>query len=365
MSGGEDKTEKPTAKKLKEARQQGQVARSPDLGAWLGLGAAAAVLPVVIAEGRERTERMLAGVADVARDPEPAMVLAALGQGAGALLPVLGPLLAVTVVVAIAASAGQGGIHVATKAAKPSAKNLHLLKGLKRLFGPAAWWQGAKALLKTVAVAFVLQLTIRELAPLLLTAGSMPLSSTLEAVSGGTASMLRTAVAVGLVLAAADYAVTRRRITKQLRMTRKEVQDEHKQSEGDPQLKGAIRSKQMAMSRNRMMAEVQKADVVLVNPTHVAVALRYDKDRGAPRVVAKGAGHVAARIRERATEHRVPMVADVPLARALHAACELDQEIPPHLYAAVARVLAFVMALRRRGSAAGVHRAPSGSALPA
>jgi flagellar biosynthetic protein FlhB len=108
-----------------------------------------------------------------------------------------------------------------------------------------------------------------------------------------------------------------------------------------------------------MMAEVAQADVVLVNPTHVAVALRYDPARGAPRVVAKGAGVVAARIREEAEKNRVPMVEDVPLARALHKACELGQEIPAELYTAVARVLAFVMALKARGSAVGLHRPPA------
>ncbi len=114
------------------------------------------------------------------------------------------------------------------------------------------------------------------------------------------------------------------------------------------------------MSRNRMIAQVADADVVLVNPTHVAVALRYEPGSGAPRVVAKGAGHVAARIRKVAADKRVPMVEDMPLARALHAACELGQEVPPHLYVAVARVLAFVMALRRRGAAQGIHRPPGG-----
>ena len=359
MSGGEDKTEKPTDKKLKDGRKQGQVAKSPDLGSWLGIAAAAAVLPMTIATGRDRAVDMLSGIDDVARDPEPALVLEALVQGGAAIAPVLAPLAAVTVVVAIAAAVGQGGFHLATKAAKPSAKNLNVLKGLKRLAGPQSWWQGAKSLLKTVAVGLVLWTTITGLAPMLLTSGSMPLSSITEAVSGGTASLIRSAVLVGLVLGIADYVVVKRRTMKQLRMTKKEVRDEHKQSEGDPQLKGAIRSKQLAMSRNRMMADVQKADVVLVNPTHVAVALRYDKENGAPRVVAKGSGHVAARIRARAAEHRVPMVADVPLARALHSACEVGQEIPPHLYASVARVLAFVMALRRRGSASGIHTAPA------
>jgi flagellar biosynthetic protein FlhB len=135
-----------------------------------------------------------------------------------------------------------------------------------------------------------------------------------------------------------------------------EVKQEHKQSEGDPQLKGAIRSRQIAMSRNRMMADIATADVVLVNPTHVAVALRYDPAKGAPRVVAKGQGNIAAKIRELAEQNRVPMVQDVPLARALHKACEVGQEVPAEMYTAVATVLAFVMALKSKGSAAGTHR---------
>jgi flagellar biosynthetic protein FlhB len=148
-------------------------------------------------------------------------------------------------------------------------------------------------------------------------------------------------------------------------MTKKEVRDEHKQSEGDPMVKGQIRSRQLAAARNRMMADVPEADVVLVNPTHVAVALRYDPAKGTPRVVAKGAGVVATRIRELAVTHRVAMVEDVPLARALHAGCEVGQEIPPQLYHAVAQVLAFVLSLRAGGHPAGRHRTPrTGEPLP-
>ncbi len=123
-------------------------------------------------------------------------------------------------------------------------------------------------------------------------------------------------------------------------------------------LKGAIRSRQLAAARNRMMADVPEADVVLVNPTHVAVALRYDPAKGTPRVVAKGAGVVATRIRELAEESRVSMVEDIPLARALHASCEVGQEIPPELYQAVAQVLAFVLSLQAAGAPAGRHRTP-------
>ena len=139
-------------------------------------------------------------------------------------------------------------------------------------------------------------------------------------------------------------------------MSKQEVKDEYRKTEGDPHVKGQIRARQYAAARNRMMADLTKADVVVVNPTHVAVALRYDPAKGAPRVVAKGSGTLAAKIREKATEHRIPMVQDVPLARALYAGCELGQEVPPEFYGAVARVLAFIMGLKARGSAAGLHR---------
>jgi flagellar biosynthetic protein FlhB len=138
-------------------------------------------------------------------------------------------------------------------------------------------------------------------------------------------------------------------------MTKQEIKDEYKSAEGDPHVRGMRRARALAMARNRMMADVPTADVVVVNPTHVAVALRYDPARGAPRVVAKGADQVAARIRALAEQHRVPMVRDIPLARTLHKSCEIGQEIPPDLYKAVATVLAFIMTLKKRGSAAGTH----------
>jgi flagellar biosynthetic protein FlhB len=162
----------------------------------------------------------------------------------------------------------------------------------------------------------------------------------------------------GLVMAAADYAMARRRTGKQLRMTKEEVKQEHRQAEGDPLVKSAIRSRQLAAARNRMLADVADADVLLVNPTHVAVALRYQPERGAPRVVARGAGAIAARIRERAAEERVPMVRDVPLTRALYRSTEVGMEIPRELWAAVAQVLAFVLSRRAHGAHGGEHRTP-------
>jgi len=157
-------------------------------------------------------------------------------------------------------------------------------------------------------------------------------------------------------MAAADYAYQFKRTRSALKMSKQEIKDEYRNAEGDPHIKSAIKSRQMAMRRSRMMAAIAGADVVLVNPTHVAVALKYQAGKGAPKVVAKGAGAIAARIRAEAEKHRVPMVEDVPLARAIYRVCELGQEIPHELFVAVARILAFVFSLRRRGSAAGLHR---------
>jgi flagellar biosynthesis protein FlhB len=188
--------------------------------------------------------------------------------------------------------------------------------------------------------------------------GLVPMAVVLEVLGDHALALIRNVAVAGVVLAAADYLVQRHRVGKQTKMSKDDVKQEHKQSEGDPQLKGAIRSRQLAASRNRMMADIPTADVVLVNPTHVAVALRYDPDKGAPRVVARGAGVIAAAIRERAGEARVPLVRDVPLARALYSSTTVGQEIPAELFAAVAQVLAFVISRRSRGQRGGEHRSP-------
>jgi len=169
-------------------------------------------------------------------------------------------------------------------------------------------------------------------------------------------TFVRNVALAGLGLALVDFALQKRKLRNTLRMTKHEVKEEHRQTEGSPETRGRIRQAQMKMSRMRMMAEVAKADVVIVNPTHVAVALRYQPERGSPRVVAKGLGRVAQRIREEAEAHALPIVQDVPLARALHKLCELDQEIPVELYEAVARVLALIFTLKREGRPSlGVH----------
>jgi flagellar biosynthetic protein FlhB len=359
VSGGEDKTEDATPKRMRELRRDGSLQRSQDVSAWVGMGVAGVTLSVVLKAGTDAAVGQLQTVRDVIANPDPALAVRALGEALGSILPTVAPLLAVVVVAAIAGSAVQGGIHFSTKKLKPTFKQFNLFAGVKRLVGVHSWFQGGKSLLKTVVIGTVLYTVAKGLAPTLLASGGMSLAQVIGVATGGIGSLLRTAVMAGLALAVVDVIFLSKQNRKKTKMSLKEVKDEHKASEGDPHIKGQIRAKQRAMSRNRMMAAIADADVVLVNPTHVAVALKYEPGTGAPRVVAKGSGHIAARIRKEAGAKNVPLVEDIPLARALHAACELGQEIPAELFTQVAKVLAFVMALRRRGAAQGTHKVPA------
>ncbi|MCU1655630.1 MAG: type secretion protein [Pseudonocardiales bacterium] len=355
MSGGE-RTEKATPKRRKKARRDGQLGNTPEIGAWLGMLAASFVVPHVFRSVMNTATSTIIQAGATIRDPDTGRAIAvATSAVRGAFSAVL-PLAVLVACIGVASVAAQGGIVVAPKLLKPKFSRLNPLSGIKRMFGPHGAWALVKALLKTTALALVVFLSVRRLVPTVMGSGSLPLASLLSICVSTALSVLRYAAVAGLLMAAADYAVVRRRNNKQLKMTKQEIKEELKSSEGDPRLRGAVRSRQMAMRRNRMMADIPRADVVVVNPTHVAVALRYDPSRGAPRVVAKGADHVAARIRAVAEQNRVPMVSDVPLARTLYQVCDLGQEIPPDLYKAVATVLAFIMTLRKRGSAAGVHR---------
>jgi flagellar biosynthesis protein FlhB len=359
MSGGEDKTEKPTPKKLKDARKEGRTARTQDIGAWVCVLVGAYMCQLTVAMGGPRVRGLYTGAVELVADPTQAGALAALRDGAAVFVVLTGPLCLVLALATFAGGAAQGGVHLATKSLKPKWERINPIAGFKRIAGPHAAWEAFKSTAKTAVAAWVAYRAIAGLIPLLTSDGALPLSAILDRVADVTLALIRNVAIAGIVMGLADYAYQRHRVGKQLRMTKYEVKQEHKQAEGDPYLKAAIRSKQLAMSRNRMMSQVATADVVVVNPTHVAVALRYQPERGAPRVVAKGADAIAARIRDEATKHRVPMVSDIPLARALHAACDLDDEIPAELFTAVAQVLAFVLSLRAKGSAAGTHRLPS------
>ncbi|KQQ39739.1 flagellar biosynthesis protein FlhB [Nocardioides sp. Leaf307] len=364
MSGSSgEKTEKPTPKKLKESRKEGQVARTQELGPWIALTLAAMVMPLLLTRELDAMQRLMTACLRAVEDPSPERAMALLGEGVGGAFLALVVLASAVAVVSVAGTLAQGGFYLATKAVKPTFSKLDPIKGAKRIFGPQALWEGVKMLAKCSVVAILVWSSIKALMPLL--GGMVPMGVVLTAGGEHALALLRNVAVAGVLLAGVDYGMQRRRVGKQTRMTKDEVKQEHKMSEGDPLVKSAIRARQLAAARNRMIADVPTADVVLVNPTHVAVALRYDAQRGAPLVVARGAGAVAARIREVATEAEVPLVQDVPLARALHASCEVGHEIPAELFGAVAHVLAFVISRKRQGRRGGSHRSPRlDAALP-
>jgi flagellar biosynthesis protein FlhB len=351
-----EKTEKPTPQRKKKAISEGQVARTPDLGAWAGMLVASFLVPRALGSAMDNATQLFRQGLNLADDPNPERALELFQQGLGAIATAVAPLAIGLLILGVAASAAQGGIHFPAKMFMPKFNRLNPFPGIKRAFGTHSMWEAIKVLVKSTVLGAVLYFAIKDLVPAVIAQGAMPLPSLLRLVADTAVSLMRFAAAAGLAMAAADYLVARRRIRKQTYMSKEEVKQEHKNAEGDPHLKGAIRSRQIAMSRNRMMSDLPKADVVMVNPTHVAVALAYDPARGAPRVLAKGAGAVATKIREKATELRIPMVQDISLARTLYKAVEIGQEIPPEFYVAVARVLAFVMSLKAKGAAAGLHR---------
>jgi flagellar biosynthetic protein FlhB len=365
---GGEKTEKPTPQRLKKARKEGQIPRTQELGTWLGMAAASVLLPMIASNGFDEVQKLFLQIKAVAVRPEATAIAALLGQALTAFMTTVLPLALGLMVVGVVSSAAQGGVTFAVKGMKPTLKKFNPMTGFKRMFGTQGLWEVVKALIKTVALAVVVVVTSDRAQTLVSAAGALPLSVVIDTFVDSAILMFRVVAVTGLIIAVADYLVVRQKMMKQLKMSKYEITQEYKQSEGDPQMKAQRKGVALAMSRNRMMSEVADADVLLVNPTHVAVALKYEAAKGAPRVVAKGAGEVAARLRAIAEEARVPMVQDIPLARALHASCELGQEVPPQLFTAVARVLAFVMHLGARGVRGGIHRpgfqAPDTSDLP-
>jgi flagellar biosynthetic protein FlhB len=365
---GGEKTEKPTPQRLKKARKEGQIPRTQELGTWLGVAAASALLPMLVGNAFDEIQKLFVHVGAVVTHPETEAVTTLMGQALTAFLTTLLPTAVGLMVVGTLSAAAQGGVTFSTKSMKPTLKKLNPFPGMKRMFGTQGLWETAKALIKTAALGTVVIITSDRAQALVSSAGSLPLSAVAATFTDAAILMFRVVAVTGLIIAVADYVVVRMKTMKKLKMSQYEIKQEHKQSEGDPHMKAHRRGVQMSMSRNRMMSEAAEADVLLVNPTHVAVALKYDPAKGAPRVVAKGAGEVASKLRSIAQENRVPMVQDIPLARALHASCDLGQEVPAQLFTAVARVLAFVMHLGAKGVKGGFHRpgfeAPDTAGLP-
>jgi flagellar biosynthetic protein FlhB len=340
------RTERPTAKRKKEFREKGKVARSPELGSWASLLVVATLLPRLGGAAANRIDGFFQGVVQAMAHPSTAAAVGVLGAGlvtaAWAALPVV----ALCTAIGVALSFAQVGLRFTPKALRVDVSRISPRTGLKRIFSAQGMWSLGKTLLKFALLSMVGYALVHGLFSSVLGGNTPPVSSTLAIAGSTTESLLRDIGVLALAVAAIDYGFQRRQYNQNLRMTKQEVRDEMRRSEGSPEILRARRSKARRLSKMRMMAAVATADAVVVNPTHYAVALTYDraKDR-APRVVAKGVDVLAARIRERAVAHGVPIVENPELARALHAVCEIDDIVPATLYTAVARLLAFVYSL--------------------
>ncbi len=343
------KTEEPTPKRLEQAREKGQVAVSQEVKSWAILaGGAIALVFMAPGVGRDISLNLLRFIESPhdmplhTEDMQDALAALVLDTG-WTIAPVIGLL----VVLAIAAGVLQVGLIWAPTKIKPDLEKISLKKGLGRLFSLQSVMEFIKGLLKLSAVAAVslgLALPLLRDVELLPALGIMGLLDRIHEIA---VMMTIATVAVMTAVALLDYTYQKYSFMKQMRMTKQEVRDEHKQSEGDPQIKSRIRQLRMERAQKRMMAAVPKADVIITNPTHYSIALSYEMESmAAPKLVAKGVDAVAKRIREVAAEHDIPLVENPPLARALFASVEIDQEISPEHYQAVALVIGYVMRLK-------------------
>lgn len=350
----DQKTHEPTEKKLQDAREKGEVAIAPEMRHATMLLAGVIVVgwagSAALANLRDMFVRLWGSAEDFTIEPAGAEQLATgiLLEVARALAPLLGLLIGFALLILFV----QGRPTLAWTRVAPKWSKLNPATGLGRLFGMRALIEFGKTLLKFAAVTSVALVVIWPKAVALdLLIGSGP-----EAIGSAATSLVFMMVkAVALLVAALaifDFAWQRRSFLNRMRMTLQEVKDEHKQNEGDPKIKAKIRQIGMQRVRKRMMAAVPTASVIVTNPTHYSVALKYDHgDMAAPTVVAKGVDAIAMKIREIATEHGVPIVESPPLARALYATVEIDHPIPTEHYKAVAEIIGYVMRLAKRRAA--------------
>jgi flagellar biosynthetic protein FlhB len=352
-----EKTEEPTQKKLDDAFKKGDVAKSQEVNSWFLMVAATLMVMIFakdIASSLSRSLKTFLGQAhDLPADGDSLQVLAgSLG------LAILG---ALTIPMILMIVAGIGGNLVQHKPLfsaepiKPKLNKVSPLAGFKRLFSSTSLVNFAKGIAKLIIVGAVITAIVwpeRSTLDLLIFMDPSVILGVVHEMSG---KVLIGVLAVLSIVAALDYAWQRHKWWEKQKMTIKELRDEHKQMEGDPQVRAKIRQVRIERGRKRMMANIPRAAVVITNPTHYSVALEYEAGMNAPVCVAKGVDAVAMRIREVAKDHDIPLVENPPLARALHAGVEVDDEIPPEHFKAVAEVIGYVMRLRARRGGAREH----------
>jgi flagellar biosynthetic protein FlhB len=347
-----DKTEDPTQKRLDDAHERGDVAKSQEVNTWFMIAGGTLVLASFGASAGHGILVPLRGlIANATVLPtDGASLIALTGRIGFALIAALGVPFLLLMLAAAAGNMVQHRPVWSAEALKPKLSKISPLAGAKRVFGKQAAANFAKGLFKIVLLGAVMLAILwpqrHRLEPMVRQDPATLLGET----TGLTLQLLAAAVALLAIVAIADFLFQYRQWFQKQKMSMQEMKEEFKQSEGDPHIKARIRQLRMTRMRRRMMAAVPQASVVITNPTHYAVALKYERGMSAPVCVAKGTDLIAFKIREVAGAHDIPIVENVPLARALHAAVDIDEEIPAEHYQAVAEVIGFVMRLKRGGA---------------
>ena len=364
---GQEKTQEPTSKKLEDAKKKGQIARSKELGTMFVLIFSAISLLLYGPEIGKGLYNIMGRMLSLNRSEtyDTTKMFAVWSEVASALLFPMAMFVLIIVIAAFIGNTLLGGFNFSWEAAAPKPSKMSPMKGFKRMFGPQAAIELVKSILKFALVAifavFLIQTFFDEILHLSIESAPSNIIHALEILSWMFLGLSCTLV----IIAAIDAPYQSYNHNKQLKMTMQEIKDEYKNSEGDPQIKARIRQTQRQMSQRRMMQDVPDADVIVTNPTHYSVALKYDTERaGAPIVLAKGIDEMAMQIRKIAKGNEVPIVESPMLTRALYHTAEIGQQIPDQLFTAVAQVLAYVFQLKRFKRGRGKRPIPLKSKLP-
>jgi len=358
QNDGQEKTEQPTGKKLEDARKKGQAAKSMEINSLVVFFSGFLLVYM--------TRDYLAGnIADFSKfifnsldvlEINLSLLKIYAYKGYFFFIITLLPILAGLVVIALAVSFGQVGFKISPEALMPKLSKIDPLKGMKnKFFSAQAVVELVKSLFKLIVIGGFIYYILPDLILNSIGLVDHSVAQILDHMVESSFGFIWRISLVFTVIAIGDFIFQKFKFKKDMMMSKQEVKDEFKQTEGDPLVKGHIKSKQLEMARSRMMQEVPKADVVITNPTHYAVALKYEVGaKSAPKIIAKGQDFVAQRIKKIAVEHGIPLHEDVVLARALYASCEVGEEIPEKLFEAVAKILAYIFKAKNKKLTKGI-----------
>ena len=350
-SGGE-KTEEPTAKKLKDARNKGQVAKSQDLTGAVSLLLFFAILKIYVGSlgnsFMETIHENYRHIPDYTNDGFTVpLVCSMLGGQIGQILLLVAPFFIVSVLTSIIVTLRQVKFKISTEPLRPKFSKFNPVSGMKKLFSKEKLIQLGLSIAKLTVMIYIVYSFLKDKWTLVFDMYEYTLTNAIALIGDIIVNVGRRISVCFVIIGIVDWMYQKWKFHQDMKMTKQEVKDEYKQSEGDPKVKSQQRQRMMQASRRRMMQELPQADVVITNPTHLAVAIKYDKEKyDAPIVLAKGADYLAQKIKDAAREHDIEIVENKPLARMLYHNVEIGQQIPPELYQMVAEVLAYVYGLK-------------------